>query len=86
MKDESGLTHTVLVNHKGDTIFLADRPIYPMAMRHPSGKVSRVLVQVIDPQTDPHLGRKEKYAERYTGLGTVIIRRLNNIFIPQIPS
>jgi len=82
MKD--AMTHPVLVNHAGDTMFLPNLPIHPMTMRHPSGKISRVLVQVIDAHTDPHLGAREMYSERRKG--KLVIRRLNNIFIPQIPA
>lgn len=82
MKD--ALTHPVLVNHQGDTMFVPNQPIYPMALYHSSGKISKVLVQVIGDLTDPHLGKREKYHKMRSE--TVILHRLNNIFIPQLPA
>lgn len=83
MKDESKMTHPVLVNHKGDTMFVPNQPIYPMTLHHPSGKVSKVLVQVLNEHTDPHLGSKEHY-KRINSI--LVLKRLNNIFIPQLPA
>jgi hypothetical protein len=58
---------------------MSTTPAYAMS-QPPTGQV---VVNRISQKTDPHLGSTEYYSS--TVPGVMILRRYNNIFIPQIP-
>jgi hypothetical protein len=57
---------------------MSSTPAYAMS-QPPTGQV---VVSRISPKTDPHLGSVEYYSSTLPGVQ--ILRRYNNVFIPQI--